>query len=156
MKKILTFIILLSALALLFAGLTAFAQSEYHALQPIPGLSETADLSETLQGLFNIVIAVGVLLAVIMLAVGGLEYMGSDVVTKKETAKERMTSAILGLLILFGSIIFFIVINPSILNTDISFDEEQDPSAINNNTSGPPPCPNAIPNRPSAPCPPSI
>jgi hypothetical protein len=59
-------------------------------------------------------------LAVIMIVMGGIEYMTSELISTKEAGKERIKNAILGLLLALGSWTLLNQINPNILNTKLS------------------------------------
>lgn len=116
MKKV----ILLSS-ALFFLSITIVNAQGYELLQDLPGIRDVPDLPGLIEGLINIVIAIGVLLAVIMLAFGGLQYMMTDVVTTKESAKKSMGQAIFGLLLILGSYLILFLINPAIVQNGTNF-----------------------------------
>lgn len=115
MKKLIPLVVFI-----FFISFSVVYGQEYKLLSNLPGVSKTTDFAGLVSALINIVIAIGVLLAVIVLAVGGFQYMLQDAVTTKESAKKTMTAAILGLIILLGSWLILYVINPGIV-TDISF-----------------------------------
>ncbi len=71
---------------------------------------------DLLNGLFGLSIAIAAILAVIMLAIGGFKYMTSDSVFKVGGAKEQITNAIIGLIIVLASVIILSVINPEIVS----------------------------------------
>ena len=109
------------ALLILVAGFgVAIAQVDYQPISGLPGLdTDHVTVTSTVTVIINLVMGVGVLLAVLMVAFGGLEYMGSDVVTSKEKAKERITSAIVGLLLLLGTYLLLYTINPCLVRIDV-------------------------------------
>lgn len=72
-----------------------------------------------LNKLFAISVAVAAILAVIMLAIGGFKYMTSESVFKMGGAKEQITNAIIGLLIVLAAIVILETINPEITNLKI-------------------------------------
>ncbi len=82
----------------------------------LPSVLNTASLPEFLRGLFQVSIAAAGVLAVIMIAIAGIQYMGTDAYSSKEQAKERIRGAVLGLLIIFGSFVFLRTINPDIVS----------------------------------------
>jgi len=98
----------------------AFAQG-YVPLEPLPGIASgtPATLGAYLDSLFKIGIGVSIVLAVIMLVVAGIEYIGgaSNESTKTD-AKERIWGAILGLLIALGAWLLLQTINPNINTTN--------------------------------------
>src|SRR3989344_4644405 len=86
----------------------AIAQTvEYVPLVPLPGveLNGGNNLSGYLSALFRIGIGVAAVLAVLMIMIGGFQYMGSDSVTSKSEGRERITGAILGLMLLLFSVV---------------------------------------------------
>ena len=68
---------------------------------------------------FNIIfqISIGIcgVLAVIMIVIGGIQYMGEESVFGKTEAKSRILNAVLGLLIAIGSYALLNTINPDLL-----------------------------------------
>ena len=69
--------------------------------------------------LFAISVAVAAVLAVIMLDIGGFKYMTSESVFKISGAKEQITQAIVGLLIVLASITILYTINPKLVEINI-------------------------------------
>jgi hypothetical protein len=96
-------------------------------LEPIPGVAGKTgskfDFPAFMRGLFSALLAIGAILAVFMLVYGGISYMMSDVVGNKAKAKERMRDAVLGLLLLIGSVLILRTINPNLLNFDLRIPE---------------------------------
>lgn len=98
------------------------------------GLGLSSDnLSGYFNNLFELALIVGAILAVLIIATAGLQYMTTDAVTGKMTSRERIQRAILGLLMLLGVWLFFEQINPNILNlnfqltkTDIQLQQQTD------------------------------
>lgn len=91
-------------------------------LEPIPGVTDSKDKIDFptfLRNLFSFLLAVGAILAVFMLVWGGVWYMTSDVVGEKEKARKRIFNAVLGLLLLFGSVLVLRTINPDLLDFKI-------------------------------------
>lgn len=101
---------------------------QYCLLAPLPGLS-TIDLEDTrvadyLKIIFRIGIALAGVLAVLMLVIGGIEYMSSDVITSKESAKGRMTNAILGLILVLGAYAILNTLNPKLLEINLDLNKQ--------------------------------
>ncbi len=118
MKKILR-IISLATVVLYFKS--AFAEG-YQPLAQIPALGDNIDptnLSTYLQHLFEIGIGVAAGLAVIMIVIGGIEYMSTDAIGGKEEGKDRITSALWGLLLALISWLILNTINPALLNMNL-------------------------------------
>jgi len=92
---------------------------DFVPLAPIPGLidKDTAkDPSKFFNALFTYGITIAGLLAVIMITVGGIQYMSSDAVSNKTEGRERITYALMGLLLVLFSWVLLYTINPEILN----------------------------------------
>jgi len=74
-------------------------------------------LAPLINNTFKIILSVGAMLAVLRIAYGGYMYMGSaDMWGNKQTAKEIVSNALIGLILLFGIYLILFQINPCILN----------------------------------------
>ena len=94
------------------------AQVSYAPLQPLPGSGGVVSTGNTvgyLQNIIFLVIGIAIVLAVLMLVIGGVQYMASDAFTQKEDAKDRMTMAIFGLIIALGAYLLLNTINPDLV-----------------------------------------
>jgi len=69
--------------------------------------------------IFTTAISVGAILAVLEIAYAGWEYMSSDLLGKKNDAKDRIRNAVMGLMLLLGIWIILNQINPDILNLNV-------------------------------------
>lgn len=78
-----------------------------------------ADLADLFNGLFQLAISIGALLAVLQLAYSGWLYMTSEMGNKKEEAKERIRNALIGLLMLLATVLILRQINPDIVSLNI-------------------------------------
>jgi hypothetical protein len=88
----------------------------YKLLAPIPGLEfAPTNIGEYFNTIFNIAIGICAVLAVIMMIIGGVQYMGVESIFGKTKAKEQITSAIFGLLIALGAFALLNTINPALL-----------------------------------------
>ncbi len=89
----------------------------YKLLAPIGTTTEikTNDIGKYFNILFDIAIGLAGALAVIMLVIGGVQWMGSESVFGKTQGKERIISALVGLLIAIGSYTILNTINPNLL-----------------------------------------
>lgn len=105
----------------IFKTSPAFA-ADYKLLSPIGSITSvntTTDFNNYLQTIINICIAVTATLSVIMLIIGGLQYVFSSVSeTTKKDAKERITNAILGILIVLSGYLILSTIDPKLLKLD--------------------------------------
>jgi len=109
---------------LLYAFPVTLKAAEFVPLSPSLPLSNSNNwLSGGMEGflnlLFAISVAVAAVLAVIMLAIGGFKYMTSESVFNIGGAKEQITNAIVGLLIVLASITILYTINPKLVEINI-------------------------------------
>jgi hypothetical protein len=115
------FFFLLSGLV--FLPLFAYAQgNEFMPLTSLPGLKEVATqdtLAPFLSQVYKICIGLAAVLAVLQIMFAGVQYMGGDSITEKKDARQRITLAIVGLVLVLSPVIVFSVINPDILKLDI-------------------------------------
>lgn len=95
----------------------------YCLLAPLPGLSSiNADTSfgEYLNFIIKFTIGFSAVIAVVLIVLGGIEYMGSDAFTTKEEAKGKITRAITGLLLALGGFLLLNTINPNLVNLKLN------------------------------------
>jgi len=84
-------------------------------LERVPGIEyDPNNLSGYFNDVFRVGVGVAAFLAVIMLMLGGFQYLTSDIPGQKSDGKERMSGAILGLLLILLSVVLLNVINPDI------------------------------------------
>jgi len=69
--------------------------------------------------MIKIIIGLSAVMAVVMIVLGGIEYMTSELVSSKENGKQRITNAIFGLVIALGAYALLNTINPDLLKTDL-------------------------------------
>jgi hypothetical protein len=136
MKKLLILgagTLLLNILFFSIFPLLATAQGNYTPLAPIKiggeggkdfvgDTVQTDDLSKYVNNMFRLGIAAAVALAVLMIIVGGIEYMSTDAIGKKQDGQARINAALLGLVVALGSYMLLNTINPNILNTEFELD----------------------------------
>ena len=74
---------------------------DYVPISPggVPFVGKSTDLEEVLVALFKAGVSIAAFLAVAMLIVGGIQYMGSDSIFAKDEGKKRISAALGGLLI---------------------------------------------------------
>lgn len=95
---------------------TSDCYSVYKLLAPIGDLKEAPNnMGDYFNTIFLIAIGLCGALAVVMIVIGGVQYMGDESIFGKTEAKSRITSAILGLLIALGSWVLLNTINPDLL-----------------------------------------
>jgi hypothetical protein len=87
----------------------------YQPLVPIDGSIDTAtanNLPKYLEAIFKLAIGLAALFAVIMITVGGIQYMTSESIGGKEDGKERIENAVIGLLLAISSWLILYTVNP--------------------------------------------
>lgn len=98
----------------------AFVPLETEQQSPLfTGIFQSGNLADLLNKLFFAAISIGAILAVIKIMWAGYLYMASELWTKKQTAKDTLANAIIGLLILLAIRLILYQINPQLLNLDI-------------------------------------
>ncbi len=119
MKKILYLIVL----NLIFISSITFAV-EYVPLAPIEGYvtqgTVGAGLEAYIANMYRLGVGIATLLAVLMVIWGGVEYMTTDAWGHKEEGKERIQSALFGLMLALGSYLIIATIDKSILDVDFN------------------------------------
>ena len=128
-------------MTLVFSPLILLA--DYTPLAPLPDLAPGVDngsFTYFIQNSFYLLIGVAGVLAVIMIMLGGIQYMSTDAIGGKEEGKEKITKALLGLLLAIGAWLILNTINPNILSLDLSTEEilppenyevDKDPYVVN-------------------------
>jgi len=114
--------------AFLSAPLAYAADKGFTALAPIPGLTDTAITSSSgfaafFDKLYIYLIGVAVILAIIMIIWGGLEYSTQDSISKKSDGKSKIYNALFGLVLVLSPVLVFTIINPQILSLNLNFPE---------------------------------
>ena len=135
MKKIIfvsLFLLLIGFIPHVFAQTTAVpaqGTSGFTALAPIPGLTSgfngattinPTSLASFFNNLYKFLIGLAAILAVIEIIWGGLEISTKDSVSKQSDGRQRITQAILGLVLVLSPVLVFSIINPSILNLSLN------------------------------------
>jgi hypothetical protein len=107
----------------LFLPSVAFAAG-YIQLEPLPYLSGTnIKFPELMRAFFQLCMIGGAVLAVLMITLGGVQYMTSDVLGMKEAGRSRMKNAAYGLLLLLSIWVILYTINPALLNFSLNIGE---------------------------------
>jgi hypothetical protein len=78
--------------------------------------SDPAALANYLNLMIKIFIGICAVLAVVMIVLGGMEYMASELISSKEAGRDKITHAIFGLLLALGAWLLLNTINPDILS----------------------------------------
>lgn len=106
-----------------FTGaLMAFAQEGgYTPLVAIPGFDEgSTSIPDFVNTVYKLTLALGALLGVIKIAIAGVKYSVSDVVTDKSDARKDILGVLLGLAILLMPYIVLSTIHPDLLNLNFT------------------------------------
>ena len=101
--------------------------TQYCLLEPIPlgtstltmydpNVTSTADYINIIIKIFISIIGV---LGVIMIILGGIEYMSTDAISKKEGGREKITHSLFGLLLALASWVLLNTINPHLTEVNI-------------------------------------
>lgn len=135
MKNILKKTIATLILVFILTGVTtpiyytfAYEPTDYVLLSPLPGVGEKEKFDPSTPGalgaylndLIPLFIGICAVLAVIMIVMGGIQYMTSELIPSKEAAKGKIINAMLGLLLALGAWVILYTINPNILDISLS------------------------------------
>lgn len=122
-------IIMLASVVFAFSG-TIYALDDYTVLAPIPctttgdanctNSGTTATLQSYLPGAFRLAIGLSAVLAFIVITYGGILYATSDAISGKETGREYITNAVVGLLLVIGAWAILYTINPKMLEFNLT------------------------------------
>ena len=133
MKKTRSKIVFLAITALSLFVLSAISA---HAalLEPSIGGGDTGtNPGEYFKNIYNLMVGIAGVLAVIMIVVGGLEYIASAAnPSAKESAKKRIWAAIGGLLLALSSYLILQTVNPDLVKFDLNIEKkglQQKPAA---------------------------
>ena len=128
-------ILFLSTGALLVPFLAAAADSgfvslaNYQGSPQLDGIYKSNSLPKFFNALFQFSLSIGAILAVVMIVWGGYLYMFKDSFASKLNAKEKITNAVIGLLLLLGIYLILYQINPDILKWESTFPKSSSTSA---------------------------
>ncbi len=126
MKKIILKIGILAILTMIiFPVIQISAQTtSYVPLAPLPGTlpvgTGETNLQTYLPGLFNLLIGLAAVAAVLNIVIGGFQYMSSDAIQGKSAGKERIKNAILSLVLIIAAWLILYTINPNLLNLNLN------------------------------------
>src|SRR3989344_6438365 len=92
--------------------------TEYELLAPLPigpgGVSsETVTFASYIPGIFNLVIGIAGVLAIVMIIYGGIQYMSTDAFQGKSDAKNTISNAIWGLILTISAWLILYTVNPN-------------------------------------------
>ncbi|MEK7128934.1 MAG: pilin, partial [Patescibacteria group bacterium] len=136
--------IIFSLLVVFVFAETAFATQHtgaqpkgYELLAPIPGSGiptvaplGQGGLAKYLQSLFNLGLGIIIALAVVMIVIGGAQYLSTDAVSGKEFGKDKLWHAVQGLIIALGAFLILNTINPDILKLNLDLGYLKQPEKV--------------------------
>lgn len=119
-----------------FIPIIGFAQNNYVPLEPLPGTtigvcdpsqanwqtdpSCQTNVSTFVPNIFILLIAIAGGLAVVTIVVGGFQYLSTDAISGKKEGKQKITNALVGLLLAIASYIILNTLNPQILQFNLA------------------------------------
>lgn len=93
----------------------------YKLLEPLPIVgTNVSNFGVYLSQMFKLAISIAAVLAVLQLSIGGFKYMSEETFTGKSDAKERITNALYGLVLILASYLLLNTINPDLVNSDLN------------------------------------
>jgi len=123
MKYLKSYIFVFCLITLTLFPLLTFAQTNnsvqnYQPLAPLPGnqANQSVDIVSYVKSMYMFIIGFSVVLAIIMIVVGGITMMSSDSVFKHEQGKKIIQNAIIGLILAVGSWLILYTINPNFVD----------------------------------------
>lgn len=93
-------------------------------LTKIPGYTDTTDIGSFFNAAFRLGLIIAATLAVVMITLGGIEYMTTDSISKKSGGREKIQNAIIGLLIALLIWIILETINPNLRNFNFNLKQQ--------------------------------
>jgi len=101
---------------------TVMAVDDYKLLVGLPGMTENTapGLGPYLVNMFKIGIGVAGVLAVVMITIGGVQYMTSEAISGKGEAKIRINRAIFGLVLALSSFLLLNTINTNLTESELT------------------------------------
>jgi len=101
------------------------AEEGYVPLAPIPTLQNVVNpsIAVYMKGIFTAFVGLAIILAVIMIVIGGIEYILAALPSAKSDGKKKITGAITGLLLILISAVLLNTINPGLLRIGLNLDK---------------------------------
>ncbi|MEK7514280.1 MAG: pilin [Patescibacteria group bacterium] len=111
-------------LSVIFVGKLAQAQRfQYQPLEPLPTPSgiqiNSSDIGAYLQNIIQLIIGIAGVLAVIMIVLGGVQYLSTDAIGGKQDGRKKITNALWGLFLAALAWLILNTINPTLLDIKI-------------------------------------
>lgn len=132
---------------LLATPVLAQSATEYKLLTPLPNVETAqgtgkATASSYISGLFNLIIGIAGVLAVIKIIFGGIKYMSTDAFMGKNEARDTIQNAIWGLILAISAWLILFTVNPNLVKFDLKIPVQTIPTPP---TSSPTPSPTPSP-----------
>jgi hypothetical protein len=130
MKKIILKIGVLAIMVIIILPATkVVADNSYTLLAPLPCVggdcstqATQTTLKDYIPGLFNLAIGLSAAFAVLMIVIGGFQYMSTDAIQGKANGKQRIKNAIYGLVLVIGAWLILYTINPALLTLNLNIE----------------------------------
>ena len=115
----LAFAFALPTLAVAADPTTNFVPLASYNNTPLQSVYSSPSLASYISGLFTMALSLGAILAVVRLVWAGYNYMGSDMWSSKQKARDIIVDVVWGMMLLLGTYLILYQINPCILNLSI-------------------------------------
>ena len=118
--------------------------ADYQYLAPLPdpnnngkplttfNPADTRAFSNYLNLIIKTIIGLAAIMAVVMITIGGVEYMTSELISSKESGKDKITGAVFGLVLALGAYALLNTINPDLLKDNVDIQNVNVAIDINN------------------------
>ncbi|MDB5254097.1 MAG: seg [Parcubacteria group bacterium] len=107
----------------------------YCLLAPIPIVSDAsgkASIVSYIPGMYKLLIGLAGVLAVLKLIFAGIKYMSTDAFSGKESSKDDIQNALIGLLMAFSAWIILYTVNPKLVEFNLTIPGEAGGAALGN------------------------
>src|SRR3989338_10581853 len=109
--------------------------TEYGLLAPLHGVTvagsqATSTFASYIPGIFNLVIGIAGVLAIVMIIYGGIQYMSTDAFQGKSEAKNTISQAIWGLILTISAWLILYTVNPNLVNLNLNIERQELGSAL--------------------------
>lgn len=126
-KKVCSVAIICLTTIAIFIPTAIFAQNDnYVLLTKLPGLAESLPqdniLGKYVPAVFKILIGLSAVFAVLMIVIGGFQYMSTDAIQGKTAGRDRIKNAIYGLVLVIAAWLILNEINPNLLKFNLNID----------------------------------
>ncbi|MEA2112715.1 MAG: pilin [Patescibacteria group bacterium] len=127
-------IVTISALVCLLISIVVFAEetNEYKLLVGLPEMAKgtAPGLGGYLQNMFKIGISIAGVLAVLMITIGGVQYMTAEAISGKGEAKKKINNAIFGLILALSSFLLLNEIDPNLTTSTLTLENVEAPPVV--------------------------